>query len=112
MKADPLSAQVEIATCTWDVLPRHLKTGNNVDYVCCGSPNFDHSATVRNPRGGGDGRLRLQRSCEFHNWRDFAGRGRHRHGARLKIRGLAVLAATASVKPSRLASGRRFRLRS
>ena len=32
-KADPLSAQVEIETYTWDVLPEHLKTGNIVDYV-------------------------------------------------------------------------------
>jgi len=93
------------------------RTGKSVreleqEFFYCGSPNFDHSATVRNPRGGGDGRLRLQRSCEFYNWRDSAGRGRHRRGARLKIRGLAVLAATASVKSSRLATGRRFRLRS
>ncbi len=32
-RADPLSAQVEIETYTWDVLPEHLKTGNIVDYV-------------------------------------------------------------------------------
>lgn len=32
-KADPLSAQVEIETYTWDVLPEHLKTGNIVDYI-------------------------------------------------------------------------------
>jgi hypothetical protein len=32
-RADPLSAQVEIETYTWDVLPQHLKTGNIVDYV-------------------------------------------------------------------------------
>jgi hypothetical protein len=32
-KADPLSAQVEIETYTWDVLPDHLKTGNIVDYL-------------------------------------------------------------------------------
>jgi len=32
-KADPLSAQVEIETYTWDVLPENLKTGNIVDYV-------------------------------------------------------------------------------
>jgi hypothetical protein len=31
--ADPLSAQVEIETCMWDVLPDHLKTGNIVDHV-------------------------------------------------------------------------------
>ncbi|MGI4880922.1 MAG: metabolite traffic protein EboE [Janthinobacterium lividum] len=33
-KANPLSAQLEIETYTWDVLPEHLKTGNIVDYVC------------------------------------------------------------------------------
>ena len=38
MKADPLSAQVEIETCTQDVLPEHLKTGNNVDYVAVARP--------------------------------------------------------------------------
>jgi hypothetical protein len=32
-KANPISAQVEIETYTWDVLPDHLKTGNIVDYV-------------------------------------------------------------------------------
>jgi len=32
-KADPFSAQVEIETYTWDVLPEHLKTGDIVDYV-------------------------------------------------------------------------------
>jgi hypothetical protein len=32
-KADPLSAQVEIETYAWDVLPEHLKTGHIVDYV-------------------------------------------------------------------------------
>ncbi len=31
MKADPLSDQVEIETCTWNVLPEHLKTENVVD---------------------------------------------------------------------------------
>jgi sugar phosphate isomerase/epimerase len=30
----PLSAQLEIETYTWDVLPEHLKTGDIVDYVC------------------------------------------------------------------------------
>ena len=30
MKADPLSDQVEIEICTWDVLPEHLKTENVV----------------------------------------------------------------------------------
>jgi hypothetical protein len=30
-RADPLSARVEIETCTWDVLPEPLKTGNIVD---------------------------------------------------------------------------------
>jgi sugar phosphate isomerase/epimerase len=29
-----LSAQLEIETYTWDVLPDHLKTGDIVDYVC------------------------------------------------------------------------------
>ncbi len=29
----PLSAQLEIETYTWDVLPAHLKTGDIVDYV-------------------------------------------------------------------------------
>ncbi|HTI67907.1 MAG TPA: metabolite traffic protein EboE [Caulobacteraceae bacterium] len=29
----PLSAQLEIETYTWDVLPKHLKTGDIVDYV-------------------------------------------------------------------------------
>ncbi|MGD9841303.1 MAG: metabolite traffic protein EboE [Steroidobacteraceae bacterium] len=32
-KAKPLSAQLEIETYTWDVLPQHLKTGDIVDYV-------------------------------------------------------------------------------
>jgi hypothetical protein len=32
-KANPVSAQVEIETYTWDVLPPHLKTGDIVDYV-------------------------------------------------------------------------------
>ncbi len=32
-RADPLSAQVEIETYTWDVLPQDLKTGDIVDYV-------------------------------------------------------------------------------
>lgn len=32
-KANPLSAQLEIETYTWDVLPDHLKTGDIVDYV-------------------------------------------------------------------------------
>ncbi|MGH7121740.1 MAG: metabolite traffic protein EboE, partial [Acetobacteraceae bacterium] len=32
-KARPLSAQLEIETYTWDVLPEHLKTGDIVDYV-------------------------------------------------------------------------------
>ena len=33
-KKTPLSAQLEIETYTWDVLPSHLKTGDIVDYVC------------------------------------------------------------------------------
>jgi hypothetical protein len=33
-KAQPLSRQLEIETYTWDVLPKHLKTGDIVDYVC------------------------------------------------------------------------------
>jgi len=33
-KEKPLSAQLEIETYTWDVLPDHLKTGDIVDYVC------------------------------------------------------------------------------
>ncbi len=33
-KERPLSAQLEIETYTWDVLPEHLKTGDIVDYVC------------------------------------------------------------------------------
>jgi hypothetical protein len=32
-KKTPLSAQLEIETYTWDVLPEHLKTGDIVDYV-------------------------------------------------------------------------------
>jgi hypothetical protein len=32
-KRQPLSAQLEIETYTWDVLPAHLKTGDIVDYV-------------------------------------------------------------------------------
>jgi DNA-directed RNA polymerase subunit F len=32
-KKNPLSAQLEIETYTWDVLPEHLKTGDIVDYV-------------------------------------------------------------------------------
>jgi hypothetical protein len=32
-KKHPLSAQLEIETYTWDVLPEHLKTGDIVDYV-------------------------------------------------------------------------------
>jgi hypothetical protein len=32
-KANPVSAQLEIETYTWDVLPDHLKTGDIVDYV-------------------------------------------------------------------------------
>jgi hypothetical protein len=31
VKADPLSEQVQIETCTCDVLPEHLKTENAVD---------------------------------------------------------------------------------
>ena len=31
MKTDPLSAQVTIETCTWDLLPEHLKTENVID---------------------------------------------------------------------------------
>ena len=33
-KKTPLSAQLEIETYTWDVLPPHLKTGDIVEYVC------------------------------------------------------------------------------
>jgi hypothetical protein len=33
-KQTPLSAQLEIETYTWDVLPAHLKTGDIVEYVC------------------------------------------------------------------------------
>jgi hypothetical protein len=33
-RALPLSAQLEIETYTWDVLPDELKTGDIVDYVC------------------------------------------------------------------------------
>jgi sugar phosphate isomerase/epimerase len=33
-KQTPLSAQLEIETYTWDVLPESLKTGDIVDYVC------------------------------------------------------------------------------
>jgi hypothetical protein len=33
-KRTPLSAQLEIETYTWDVLPSHLKTGDIVEYVC------------------------------------------------------------------------------
>jgi hypothetical protein len=33
-RALPLSAQLEIETYTWDVLPEELKTGDIVDYVC------------------------------------------------------------------------------
>lgn len=33
-KRTPLSAQLEIETYTWDVLPENLKTGDIVDYVC------------------------------------------------------------------------------
>jgi hypothetical protein len=33
-KANPISAQLEIETYTWDVLPDNLKTGNIVDYIC------------------------------------------------------------------------------
>jgi hypothetical protein len=32
-KATPVSAQLEIETYTWDVLPAHLKTGDITDYV-------------------------------------------------------------------------------
>jgi sugar phosphate isomerase/epimerase len=32
-KRNPLSAQLEIETYTWDVLPAHLKSGDIVDYV-------------------------------------------------------------------------------
>jgi hypothetical protein len=32
-RRSPLSAQLEIETYTWDVLPDHLKTGDIVDYV-------------------------------------------------------------------------------
>ncbi len=32
-KRQPLSAQLEIETYTWDVLPAHLKSGDIVDYV-------------------------------------------------------------------------------
>ncbi len=33
-KKNPLSAQLEIETYTWDVLPPHLKSGDVVDYIC------------------------------------------------------------------------------
>jgi hypothetical protein len=33
-KKTPLSAQLEIETYTWDVLPPHLKSGDIVEYVC------------------------------------------------------------------------------
>ncbi|HEY1774708.1 MAG TPA: metabolite traffic protein EboE [Solirubrobacteraceae bacterium] len=33
-RRQPLSAQLEIETYTWDVLPEELKTGDIVDYVC------------------------------------------------------------------------------
>lgn len=33
-KNTPLSAQLEIETYTWDVLPANFKTGDIVDYVC------------------------------------------------------------------------------
>jgi sugar phosphate isomerase/epimerase len=33
-RAQPLSAQLEIETYTWDVLPEELKTGDIVEYVC------------------------------------------------------------------------------
>lgn len=33
-KETPLSAQLEIETYTWDVLPESLKTGDIVEYVC------------------------------------------------------------------------------
>lgn len=32
-RRNPMSAQLEIETYTWDVLPSHLKTGDIVDYV-------------------------------------------------------------------------------
>jgi hypothetical protein len=32
-KAHPVSAQLEIETYTWDVLPQHLKSGDIVEYV-------------------------------------------------------------------------------
>jgi len=32
-RKNPMSAQLEIETYTWDVLPSHLKTGDIVDYV-------------------------------------------------------------------------------
>jgi hypothetical protein len=32
-RRNPLSAQLEIETYTWDVLPAHLKSGDIVDYV-------------------------------------------------------------------------------
>jgi hypothetical protein len=52
VKADLLSAQVEIEIYTWDVLSKHL---------------------LRTPRGGSHGHLRLQQSCEFHYWRVLCG---------------------------------------
>ena len=51
MKADPLSAQVEIATCTWDVLPKHLKTGNTPtswSTNSSGSSPIDQAGAVSN----------------------------------------------------------------
>ena len=75
------------------------------------SPRFHHSATARKRRGGGDGR-RCCSDFAFHHWLDSAVEG----GIVTVpvenpwIGGLS--GATASVKPSRLASGRRFRLRS
>jgi len=58
-KANRLSAQLEIETYTWDVLPEHLKTGDIVDYVVqelewvkgqlVGSANSAHPGERRDP---------------------------------------------------------------
>ena len=70
VKADLLSAQVEIEIYTWDVLSKHLKTGNIVDYVVndwSGSkPNFPMR---RLPNGPED--RRTPSACDRVEFRDW-----------------------------------------
>jgi len=83
------------------------RTGKSVrelehEFFFASSPDFDHSALFRTARGGSHGRLRLQRSCEFHDRRVAAGRRRHRHGARVNNRSALT---SAQITSSRSTAG-------